>query len=145
MKRSASAFAARTVLIDAGPLVAFLDSADAHHVWAVKLLPRLEGRLMTCEACLTEAVHLVENSAPAVERLRALVERMELAPALAGDLAAVFASVVEFAPEMDLADACLVTLARSMPGSLVVTTDTRDFSVYRVPFWSPGGLFAKGR
>ena len=145
MRESATASAARTVLIDTGPLVAFLDRGDAHHRWAVQLLPRIEGRILTCEACIAEAMHLVENSAPAVERLRALAERMELAPALAGDPSSVFSSAAQFSPEMDLADACLVTLSRAIPGALVITTDTRHFSIYRVPFWSPRGLFAAGR
>lgn len=42
---------------------------------------------------------------------------------------------------MDYADACAVLLARRYKGSVVLTTDHRDFSVYRVPFVSPKGEF----
>lgn len=45
------------------------------------------------------------------------------------------------APEMDSADACAVLLARRHKGAVVLTTDHRDFSVYRVPFVSPKGEF----
>ena len=140
MKESA-AISARTLLIDTGPLVAYLDKADQHHRWAATVLPRLSGRLMTCEACLAEALHLVANSRRAVEALRGLVERMELAPAMGGDIDAVFSGLVDFSPEMDLADGCLVTLSKRM-NALVVTTDERDFAIYRVPYLSPRGLFA---
>ena len=140
MKESA-AISARVLLIDTGPLVAYLDKADKHHKWAASVLPRLSGRLMTCEACLAEALHLVANSRRAVEALKALVERMELAPVMGGDAEAVFSGIADFSPEMDLADGCLVTLSRRMR-ALVVTTDERDFAIYRVPFLSPRGLFA---
>jgi hypothetical protein len=44
---------------------------------------------------------------------------------------------------MDLADGCLVALAARDADAVVLTTDTRDFSTYRVPFASPAGLFAE--
>jgi predicted nucleic acid-binding protein len=47
-----------------------------------------------------------------------------------------------YAPRMDLADGCLVVLAARDADAVVLTTDTRDFSTYRVPFASPEGLFA---
>ena len=44
---------------------------------------------------------------------------------------------------MDLADGCLVALAARDTEAGVLTTDTRDFSTYRIPFASPEGLFAE--
>jgi hypothetical protein len=44
---------------------------------------------------------------------------------------------------MDLADGCLVALAARDAEAVVLTTDTRDFASYRVPFASPEGLFAR--
>ena len=123
-------------------MVAFLDKADQHHRWAAMILPRLSGRLMACEACLAEVLHLVGNSRPAVEALRGIVERIELAPVMGGEMDAVFSDLADFSPEMDLADGCLVTLSRRMH-ALVVTTDDRDFSIYRVPYLSPRGLYAR--
>jgi hypothetical protein len=106
------------------------------------MLPKLRGRVVTCEACLAEALHLMENAPGAIAAMRHLLERIEVVPILAGDLHAVFGLVSDFAPHMDLADGCLVALQRRTPRSLVVTTDHRDFCVYRVPFLSPQGLFA---
>jgi len=48
---------------------------------------------------------------------------------------------VKYSLEMDYADASAVLLARRYPGAVVLTTDRRDFSVYRVPFVSPKGEF----
>lgn len=46
-----------------------------------------------------------------------------------------------YAPVMDYADGCAVILVKTHKGAVVVTTDHRDFSTYRVPFVSPKGEF----
>ncbi len=87
---------------------------------------------------MAEATHLFRNQRPALERLLELVERMQVedpAPV------AVLKLMQRYSPEMDYADACAVLLARKHPGAIVLTTDHRDFSVYRVPFVSPRGEF----
>jgi predicted nucleic acid-binding protein len=138
---SADVFA-RTLLLDAGLFVAAIDRTDEHHAWAKRALPKLRGRVVTCEACVAEAMHLLENNPTAIAALRRILERMEVAPVLPSDLHTVFDLVAGFAPNMDLADGCLVVLQRSIPNSIVVTTDHRDFTTYRVPFFSPHGIFA---
>jgi uncharacterized protein len=132
----------RTLLIDAGPFVAAIDRTDRHHDWARRTLPKLRGRVVTCEACVAEALHIVENAPAAISALRRLLERIEVVPVLAGELDSVFRLLSDFAPGMDLADGCLVALQRRTPRSIVVTTDHRDFCLYHVPFLSPQGLFA---
>ena len=132
---------ARTLLFDSGPLVAALDRSDEHHRWAKRTLPKLRGRAITCEACVTEAFHLLENAPRAIAALRRFLERIEIVPVLPTEFAAVFDELETFAPAMDLADGCLVNLQRRIPASIVVTTDHRDFATYRVPFLSPIGLF----
>jgi len=105
-------------------------------------MPKLRGRVVTCEACVAETMHLLGNAPAAVAALLGLLERIEVVPVLTADLHAVFGYLANFAPNMDLADGCLVTLQRRIPLSIVVTTDHRDFSAYRVPFLSPQGLFS---
>jgi predicted nucleic acid-binding protein len=138
---SADVFA-RTLLLDAGLFVAAIDRTDEHHAWAKRTLPKLHGRIVTCEACMAEALHLLANNPTAISALRRILERMEVSPVLAADLPAVFDVIADFAPCMDLADGCLVVLQRRIPHSIVVTTDHRDFTTYRVPFFSPHGIFA---
>jgi uncharacterized protein len=129
------------VLVDAGPLIAFLNREDKHHAWAAALLPHLEARAITCEAVVGEATHLLKNQARLVGALDVLLSRMEVLPV--DDLGGVLTMMINFAPQMDFADACLVALARREPDALVLTTDTRNFSTYRVPFASPAGVFAE--
>ena len=140
MKESVNVFA-RTLLLDAGPLVAALNRTDEHHAWAKSILPKLKGRAITCEPCVTEALHLLENASRAIVALRGLLERIEIVPVLPTEFTQIFDELERFAPAMDLADGCLVNLQRRIPASIVVTTDHRDFATYRVPFLSPTGLF----
>lgn len=96
------------------------------------------GPFIVTGAAVAEATHPFGNQGPAIGRLRELVERMQVedpAPAQVLEL------MQRYAPEMDYADACAVLLARRHPGAIVLTTDHRDFSVYRVPFVSPKGEF----
>lgn len=133
----------RVVLVDAGPLVAAIDAGDPHHRWAKATLPKLTGKLFTCEAVAAEAAHLLDNDPAAMAALHGFLQRMEIVPVLRDELAGVFARLKRFAPRMDLADGCLVALATRDADAVVLTTDTRDFSSYRIPFASPEGLFAE--
>jgi predicted nucleic acid-binding protein len=142
MKSSAIALK-RVVLVDAGPLVAAIDAGDLHHRWAKATLPKLTGRLLTCEAVASEAAHLLDNDPTAMDSLLGFLKRMEIVPVLRDELDGVFARLNRYAPRMDLADGCLVALAARDTDSIVLTTDTRDFSTYRIPFASPAGLFAE--
>lgn len=145
MSPSATEFAAayaRPLLLDAGPLVAALNRKEEHHAWAKRLLLGTAGRFITCEACLAETLHGVENDPRAIASLRVLVERMDVVPVLPMETVALFDNLARYAPGMDLADGCLLVLHRRTPGSIIITTDDRDFATYRVPYLSPAGVFA---
>jgi len=43
------------VIIDAGPLVAFLVKEETHHQWVIDQFRNLPAPFLTCEAVLTEA------------------------------------------------------------------------------------------
>jgi predicted nucleic acid-binding protein len=98
--------------------------------------------MFTCEAVAAEAAHLLDNHPAAMESLHGFLQRMEIVPVLRDELDGVFARLKRFAPRMDLADGCLVALAARHAGAVVLTTDTRDFLTYRIPFASPEGLFS---
>jgi len=131
------------VLVDTGPLVAAIDAGDLHHAWAKAMLPSLSGRFITCEAVATEAAHLLDNDPVAMTALHGFLKRMEIVSILRDELDQVFARLKQYAPRMDLTDGCLVALAARDADAIVLTTDTRDFSAYRIPFASPEGLFAE--
>lgn len=50
------------VLLDTGPLVAFLNRRDNHHRWARKVLGEIAPPLLTCESVLSEACFLLSGS-----------------------------------------------------------------------------------
>ena len=123
----------RKVLLDTGPLVALLNHRDRYHGWALDRFAEIEPPLLTCEAVLTEACHLLRGL-PRGERivLDALQSgAIEVAFALQEEALAVQEYRTRYANiPMDLADACLVRMTELSPGSPVLTLDS-DFRVYR--------------
>jgi len=122
---------ARSVLVDAGFLVAMLSRRDSHHKWAVQAASENSPPWYTCEAVLSEAYHLVgERGGPALNAMlsrRAVVAKFNLDD----NVETVLASLRKYASiPMSLADACLVRMSETMADPLVLTTDA-DFHVYR--------------
>jgi predicted nucleic acid-binding protein len=141
VKKSAAASPKRTVIVDAGPLKAAIDRADADHEWAVRAFRAVPARYVTFEAAIAEAQHGLDNHPAAMRALRKLLARMDVVGVAATLIAPVFQEVEQWAPRMDFADACAVVLARNFERAFVLTTDFRDFSAYGVPFASPEGAF----
>lgn len=127
-----------TIILDAGPLVAVCNCLDSHHTWASRQVFTRRGDFIVTSAAVAEATHLVRNQGPALDRLRELVERMQVEDPAPVE---VLKLMKRYTPNMDYADACAVLLTRRHKGAVVLTTDHRDFSVYRVPFVSPKGEF----
>jgi predicted nucleic acid-binding protein len=121
----------RNALVDAGYLVALLSRRDSHHQWAVMQAPGHAPPWRTCEAVLSEAIHLLgARGAPAVGgllRRRALIAAFNLD----NDLEPVLKLLQKYADvPMSLADACLVRMAETLPDPVILTTDS-DFRIYR--------------
>lgn len=134
----------RSIVVDSGVLVAAIDADEPDHAWVRSVLTSLNGTYFTCEACLTEAVHLLENSAPAVSRLSRLVDRMTIISFASAEWRDALAAVTRHSPVMDFADACIVHMVKTRRGSFALTLDQRDFSTYRIPFASPAGNYYEG-
>jgi predicted nucleic acid-binding protein len=122
----------RNVLVDAGPLVALLDRRDRFHAWATSQLLERKPPLLTCEAVLAEAAHLLRRvrGEPALLELvrRGLVItsfRLDDEVTRVAKLMARYDNV-----PMSLADACLVRMAEQLEDSTVMTLDG-DFRIYR--------------
>lgn len=123
---------AATLLLDTGPLLALVNRRDRNHAWARDLLAGHGGRLVTCEAVISEAWFLAQSCLSRPEQLLVLIERLPLAVVSAWGPRAL-ELVRKYADQpMAVADACLVVLAEEDPGRVVTTTDIRDFSVYRM-------------
>jgi predicted nucleic acid-binding protein len=119
-------------IVDAGPLIAWLDAADQWHAWAVAALGRCRGPLRTTEIVLGEACHLLGGNSAPVHALLDCVRRgsLILHPLWPGHLEQTQRLMLKY-ESMDAADASLVVLSEMYPQASLVTVDTADFRVYR--------------
>jgi predicted nucleic acid-binding protein len=119
------------ILLDTGPLVAYLYRGDAHHRWAVEIFDA-QLPFITCEPVLTEACFVAARNRVPPERVLETMARgvIQIGLRLDEELPAIRALMRRYANvPMSLADACLVRLAE-MTGLPICTLD-RDFAIYR--------------
>ena len=123
------------LLLDTGALVSLLDRSQSFHAEFARFFERWRGPVVSTEAVLTEATHLlgrvpggpqaccdffldggavlVPSSPASLRRCRELIDVYRDLP-------------------MDFTDATLVGLAEELNTTLVLTTDRRDFGIYRI-------------
>ena len=121
-----------SVLLDTGPLVALFKRNDTHHKRATAWFEAHRGGLLTTQAVVTEAWHLVSESArlPLVRFVMAACEIREFD---AQGQARILATLERYADlPMDYADATLLVLGEIEKAVTVATIDVNDFSVYRL-------------
>lgn len=123
----------KSILIDAGPLIALFDNSDQFHLTAVEFLKDFQGRLLTTWPVVTETSHMLSFSTKAqiyflewlyrgglqissmdrshVSRLIELSKKFEDVP-------------------MDLADASLIVASEEYNIREIASIDS-DFYIYR--------------
>jgi len=121
------------VILDTGPLVAFINGRDKYHDWAKRRWAEIHPPLLTCEAVLSEACFLVRGLAGGDAAVLQLIQRKVLQipfrlSECIGDISWLLKKYADI--PMSLADACLVRMAEMYPYSSVLTLDT-DFNIYR--------------
>jgi predicted nucleic acid-binding protein len=124
---------AANVIVDTGPIVAWLDADDQHHAWVKAQFARLRPPLLTCEAVLTETCFLLSRGSGDASAVIQLVEHGVLSVGQLFDAEA--ASIARLMRRyenvpMSLADACLVRLIERTSQSTLFTLDS-DFEIYR--------------
>ena len=123
------------LLLDTGALVTLLDRRQTQHRRFVEYFDAWIGPVVSSEAVLTEATHLLGRSPGGRQ---ACVEFFVaggavLAPSSPASLERCHQLMSEYSDlPMDFADATLVVLAEELGTDLVLTTDRRDFGVYRI-------------
>ena len=103
-----------SVLLDTGPLVAFLNRRDQHHEWALAQWACAKPPFLTCEAVLAEACFLLRRSSGGSQALMQLLVRGVVSTPfrLEEELPAVSKLLFRYASvPMSLADACIVRMA----------------------------------
>jgi predicted nucleic acid-binding protein len=124
---------ANLVVLDAGPLVALIDSADSHHAWATECVSQIKDDFITCEAVISECYFLVRQNPVGIATLLAYLDEglIRLDFNLSVHLASVTTLMRKYHDTpMSLADACLVRMSELHSNCRVFTLDS-DFKRYR--------------
>lgn len=123
------------LLLDTGALVSLLDRSQTHHRRYTELFSSWRGAVLSTEAVLTEATHLLGRTPRGRELCLEffLAGGATLVPASLSSLRRCRILMEKYADQpMDYADATLVMLAEELGTDLIFTTDRRDFEVYRI-------------
>ena len=121
------------IVVDAGPLLALFNQSDADHKWALEIFGSLRPPFFTTEPAITEAAYFLIAAGVPARKLLDWIESGDLKipfqlPEHAGAVAAL---MDKYGDRMDLADATLVRLSELFNDCQVLTTDYKDFSIYR--------------
>jgi predicted nucleic acid-binding protein len=123
----------RQVILDTGPLVAFLNGRDRHHEWAMLQWAQIDPPLLTCEAVLSEACFVLRGieggQAAVLELLRRGVVHVAFRLNEHVNQITWLLRKYQDVP-MSLADACMVRMSELHADSPVLTLDD-DFRIYR--------------
>jgi predicted nucleic acid-binding protein len=121
------------ILVDTGFLVALYDKREPMHWGCLQIYDSLVGPLVTCEAVVNEALHLLRHAPAAAEGILASVDRRILGIPFvlaesAGTVKALMAKYRDI--PVDFADACLIAMADELDTGDILTLDS-DFVHYR--------------
>lgn len=123
----------RRLLVDAGAIVAALDTRDQWHSAALPKFRIMAKPFFTCEAVISEVCFLLGESEFAIDRLWSMITDgvIVLDFSLADHHAAIAQLMKKYRDvPMSLADACLVKMSELVSDSVIFTYDS-DFTIYR--------------
>ena len=123
----------RGVLLDTGPLVAFLNRRDEYHEWAMAQWDQIAPPMLTCESLISEACFLLSRMHGGSESVMDLLQRKIVVPSfrLEDQIRPVQKLLKKYrSVPISLADACLIRMSELYPENCVLTLDS-DFSLYR--------------
>lgn len=123
----------KRVILDTGPLVAFLNKNDSFREWAKTQFSLISTPFISSKSVISEACFLLRNFSNGARNVLELLERELIILPL--DLQAESISIKYLLDKyknvpMSLADACLVRLSEQISDSVVCTLDS-DFRIYR--------------
>ena len=121
------------VLVDTGPLVAFLNRRDRFHDWTAGQWNQIAAPMLTCEAVVSETCFLLSGIKNGSDRVMQLIQRkiLKISFHLEEHIDPVKKLLMKYqSVPMSLADACLVRMSELHSNSYVFTMDS-DFNLYR--------------
>lgn len=123
----------KKIIIDSGPLVAFLNNKDTYHGWALSQFSLLNPPFFTCESVISEVCFLLRNTQNGPQNVLRLIERnlIKIQFNLESDVTIITGLIDKYKNiPMSLADACLVRMSEQIANSIICTLDS-DFKIYR--------------
>ena len=125
----------RELLLDTGALVSLLDASQQRNREFATCFESWDREVVSTEAVLTEATHLLGRvTGGAVSCIDFFLAGGALVvPSTPASMRRARELMEQYADlPMDYADATLVVLAEDLETNSILTTDRRDFSVYRI-------------
>jgi len=123
----------KKVIIDTGPIVAFLNASDQYHVWAITQFSRLSAPFYTCDAVIAETCHILRHYKQGVQNVLSMIDRelIQIPFRLESEISNISTLMKKYHDiPMSLADACLVRMSEQISNSVICTLDS-DFRIYR--------------
>lgn len=123
----------KKIIIDTGPIVAFVNKNDFFHNWTKNQFSQLNPPFFTCESVISEVCFLLRHTETGVISVLQMLERglIQIPFKLESELNAITHLVKKYRNiPMSLADACLVRMSEQFSDSLICTLDS-DFKIYR--------------
>ena len=136
------------VILDTGPLVAFINGRDKYHEWSKLQWAQIDPPLLTCEAVLSEACFLLRGTGKGQSAVLELLNRgvLSLSFRIDDSIEQIKQLLLKYSDiPMSLADACLVRMSELYNNSHMLTLDN-DFRIYRknkrqvIPLLKPSDL-----
>ena len=121
------------IIVDTGPLVAFISEHDVYHDWVLQQVSNLPFPFLTCDAVITETCFLLHKRSDKEQVILEMVNKglISLPFCLNDEIAVIQKLMAKYVNvPMSLADACLVRMTEQYPKSTVLTLDS-DFLIYR--------------
>jgi len=121
------------VLLDTGPLVAFLNRRDKFHIWALAQWAQIRPPMLTCESVISEACFLLAGTNTGIDSVMQLIQRKITTVSFHLDehIQPVKKLLLKYrSVPISLADACLIRMSELHPDSSIFTLDS-DFNLYR--------------
>ena len=121
------------VILDTGPLVAFLNRRDKYHNWALGHWDQIQPSMLTCEAVISEACFLLRETGTGIDSVMQMMQRKIITISFQLDthIEPVKRLLLKYRSiPISLADACLIMMSELHPESRIFTLDS-DFNLYR--------------
>lgn len=123
----------KSILIDAGPIIALFDRTDRYHQQAVRFLKNTSCQLVSTWQAVTEASHMLDFDSNAQLSLLEWIRRggLEMYVITGKDIERIIALTKKYNDRpIDLADASLIVAAEATGIREIVSIDS-DFYIYR--------------